>query len=470
MWEKNFYILLIPPWKRSREFGHDKATALLAGEKEIERSMKETPDNYKEAIDYLYSLQKYGIKFGLSKTTNLLAAFGNPHVGQRYIHIGGSNGKGSVGSMVESILRKAGYRVGFYSSPHLLRFSERFRINGEEMPTEAATQLVKEVKKKIHPDQPPTFFEATTTMALVYFARQQTDLAIMEVGMGGRLDATNVIEPLVSAITNIALEHQDFLGTRLVDIANEKAGIVKSGVDLVTGATQSEVIKAFDAACREKGAPFWRVGREMRYRSTRSGLAYYGIDRTLRGLKPGLMGRFQMRNAALSLGIIELLIRKGLTVLPEDMDKGLGEVRWPGRMQVVSQRPLVLLDGAHNPAASRELHEAVKAGFRYKRLVLVLGVMEDKDLEGVLHPLVSLSDYVIYTRPEYYRAADPSVLYQIGLPLKKEGEVVSRLSQAIERGRAIADPEDLILITGSLFTVGEALGYLFHDACASDPL
>jgi dihydrofolate synthase/folylpolyglutamate synthase len=432
--------------------------------------MKAKPSTYKEAIDYLYSLQKYGIKFGLSKTSNLLAAFDNPHIGQRYIHIGGSNGKGSVGSIVDCVLREAGYRVGFYTSPHLLRFTERFRVNGDEMPAETATQLIAEVMEKTHPDHPPTFFEATTAMALLYFARQQTDIAIMEVGMGGRLDATNVIQPVVSAITNIALEHQDFLGSRLLEIAKEKAGIIKGGADLVTGATQSKVIKTFEAACKEKGSPFWRLGRHFRYRSTPSGLAYYGIDRTLKGLQLGLVGQFQNRNAALALGIIELLIRKGLVVRPAHMNKGLREVRWPGRMQVVSQKPLILLDGAHNPAACRELKRAVKAGFNYKRVILILGVMEDKDLEGVLHSLLPLSDYVVYTRPEYYRAAEPSVLSQIGRPLKKEGEVIMRLSHAIDRGRAMAGPEDLILITGSLFTVGEALGYFFPNEGAWDPM
>jgi len=223
--------------------------------------------SYKEALKYLYGLQKYGIKFGLSKTSNLLKAFGSPHRGQRYIHIAGSNGKGSVAAMVESILIKSGLKVGFYSSPHLVRFTERFRINGREVSLRKAAEIASELIRVIKQRHPPTFFEVTTAMALIYFAREKADISIMEVGMGGRLDATNVISPLVSVITNISLEHQFFLGSRLMDIAKEKAGIIKRGVDLVTAATQPSIIRLFESMCEEKKAPFCRVGKDFRYRS-----------------------------------------------------------------------------------------------------------------------------------------------------------------------------------------------------------
>ncbi|MBW2144942.1 MAG: bifunctional folylpolyglutamate synthase/dihydrofolate synthase, partial [Deltaproteobacteria bacterium] len=253
--------------------------------------------SYEEAVRYLYSLQKFGIKFGLSKTSNLLKALGNPHKGQKYIHIAGTNGKGSVASFIGSILKEAGLRVGLYSSPHLVRFTERFRINDEEITSEKAESLIHELTEVFVSGEAPTFFEATTALAITYFAREKTDIAIMEVGMGGRLDATNVILPLVSVITNISLEHQFFLGARLLDIAREKAGIIKKGIDLVTGATQPAVLGLFESLAKEKKAPFWRLGKDSRYRTTESGLHYYGRKRRLNGLSLGLKGDFQARNA-----------------------------------------------------------------------------------------------------------------------------------------------------------------------------
>jgi dihydrofolate synthase/folylpolyglutamate synthase len=244
--------------------------------------MKHNTLSYREAVQYLYSLQKYGIKFGLSKTANLLKAFGNPHRGQSYVHIAGSNGKGSVAAMVESVLMKSGLRVGFYSSPHLVRFTERFRINGQEIAPKKAAAIVGELIKVIKPGQHPTFFEAVTAMALIYFARENVDISIIEVGMGGRLDATNVIRPIVTAITNISLEHQFFLGSRLLDIAKEKGGIVKTGVDLVTAANQPSIIRLFESICETKKASFWRVGKDVRYRSNGSKFSYFGLRRNFK--------------------------------------------------------------------------------------------------------------------------------------------------------------------------------------------
>jgi dihydrofolate synthase / folylpolyglutamate synthase len=416
--------------------------------------------SYEEAVQYLYSLQKYGIKFGLSKTSNLLKAFGNPHRGQAYVHIGGTNGKGSVAAMVESMLIRAGLTVGFYSSPHLVRFTERFKVRGQEISPERVAQLVVELKERVDAGEPPTFFEFTTAMALIHFAREKTDVSIMEVGMGGRLDATNVIRPKVSVITNISLDHQAFLGRRLIDIAGEKAGIIKRGVDLLTAATQPAVLRLFERVCREKGARLSRLGREIRIRVGESKFNYYGLAQDLRDLETALPGRHQCRNAALALGVIEVLKRKGFEVSEKDMREGLKASRWPGRLQTVSSNPLIVLDGAHNPGAMRALAKSVTRDLKYGRLILVLGVMADKDIPGILSAIVPAADYVVCTRPEYPRAAPPEILMQSALPLWKGGEVSPGLPQALERARAMAGPKDLILVTGSLFTVGEAMACL----------
>jgi len=426
--------------------------------------MKKDKTPYQEGVEYLYGLQKYGIKFGLSKTANLLSAFGNPHNDQKYIHIAGTNGKGSVAAFIASVLKHAGFRVGLYSSPHLVRFTERFRINDEEIAEEKAAELIDQLKTAVVRDEPPTFFEATTAMALLYFTREKTDIAIMEVGMGGRLDATNLVTPLISVITNISMEHQDFLGKRLLDIAGEKGGIIKEGIDVVTGATQPPVIRLFKSICKEKGAPIRRIGKDARYRTTGFGLHYHGIRRRFNRLQLGLEGKFQGRNAATALAVIELIEDKGFNTSSLDIREGLQRTVWPGRMHVVAENPRIMLDGAHNPAAVRALAGSIRDGRRYRRLILVIGVMEDKDIGRLLRGIVPLSDYVIYTRPVYSRAADPETLMEKAAPLGKPGEVAPLLKEALERAREIAEPEDLILVCGSLFTVGEAMSYLDPEA------
>ncbi len=421
------------------------------------KDMERQDFSYKESVSWLYSLQRFGIKFGLSKTSNLLKAFGNPHLGQRYIHIAGTNGKGSVGAMLESILMKSGLKVGFYSSPHLVSFTERFRINRELIKKDQADSLIRELKGAISQKEPPTFFEITTAMAFIYFFRNNVDIGIVEVGMGGRLDATNVINPMVSTITNIGLEHQEFLGNTIIDIAKEKGGIIKEGVDLVTAVNQPSVVGLFESLCKKKGAPFWRVGHDVLYRRLPSGLlGYYGLKDRFKNLEPGLKGRFQYRNAALSLLTLEILKRKGLTTSDEAIRLGLADPIWHGRLEKVSSNPTIILDGAHNPSAMRSLAYSIGNDFDFEQLILVLGVMEDKDISNILKGILPLANRVIYTRPAYYRAADPHHVMDMAKEFGKAGEVHFSLSTAIDRARDLADNGDLILITGSLFTVGEA--------------
>jgi dihydrofolate synthase/folylpolyglutamate synthase len=419
-----------------------------------------TNDFYKESVSWLFGLQKYGIKFGLSKTTNLMQAFGNPHRNQHYIHIAGTNGKGSVGAILESILMQAGLKVGFYTSPHLVSFTERFRINRESIPKDTAASLIREVKGVISQKEPPTFFEFTTAMTLLYFFRQSVDIAIIEAGMGGRLDATNIIDPMVSIITTIGMDHQSFLGDTIGAIAQEKGGIIKKGVDLVTAVDQPSVVKLFESLCKKKGAPFWRVGQHARYRRLPSGLlGYYGLNNRFTNLRLGLKGRFQYKNAAVALLAVELLKKKGLDVSDKAVQKGLAGPLWPGRLEEVASHPTIILDGAHNPSAMRTLAKAIKNDFAFKKLIVVIGIMSDKDIPHILGEIIPMAHRVIYTRPAYYRAANPEDLMDIAKGYGKQGEVQVPLSTAIEKAKEVADPQDLIVITGSLFTVGEAKSY-----------
>jgi dihydrofolate synthase/folylpolyglutamate synthase len=388
-----------------------------------------------------------------------MKAFGDPQKGQKYIHIGGTNGKGSVAAFLASVLKEAGLRVGFYSSPHLVRFTERFKINDREISPERCIDLIQRLKSVMNEDEPPTFFEATTAMALLYFAEENTDIAIMEVGMGGRLDATNIITPLVSVITNISLEHQDFLGNRLLDIAGEKGGIIKNGVDLVTAVTQPAVIDLYRSICAEKEAPFYRLGNDFNYRSARNGLHFFGKNYRLKNLGLGLRGKFQSRNAALAMCVIERLGAKGIKVFEKDIRDGLRNTTWPGRMHIISKEPTILVDGSHNPAAIKTLAVSIEREFKYERLILVIGVMEDKAIGPILRAIVPLSDYAFFTKPAYYRAANPESLLKEAASLKRPGEVAGNLYEAIDKAREMADPRDLIVICGSLFTAGETLTY-----------
>ncbi len=430
--------------------------------------MNHTDSLYEKAVESLYRLQKFGIKFGLSKTSNLLKAVGNPHENQKYIHIAGTNGKGSVAAFLAAILRESGLTVGMYTSPHLVRFTERFKINNKEIPQETAVDLIRKLTEVFAVGEPPTFFEATTALALMYFAREKTDISIMEVGMGGRLDATNVITPMVSVITNISMEHKAYLGSRLVDIAAEKGGIIKNDVDLVTGVTQPSVIRLYESMTAERKARMWRVGKDTRYRISGSKLHFYGNIHRFTGLRPGLKGNFQARNAAVALTAIERLEEKGIGITSQAVYDGLEKTSWPGRMQIIQKNPMIMLDGAHNPAAAKVLAGALKKDFRYGRLILVIGIMEDKEIGSILKSIVPVADYVIFTRPAYSRAADPEKLIKRASSLNRPGHVIQDLNKALNEAKKMAGTDDLILVTGSLFTVGEAMSYLCPETCAHE--
>ncbi|MBF0477239.1 MAG: bifunctional folylpolyglutamate synthase/dihydrofolate synthase [Deltaproteobacteria bacterium] len=420
-------------------------------------------DTADQAVDYLYCLQKFGIKFGLNSTQNLLAGLGDPHVGQKYVHIAGSNGKGSVAATLQTMLTAAGYRVGLYTSPHLVRFNERFRIGNTEISDAAVLDMTNALMKAMSSDEPPTFFEAVTAMALAYFKEQAVDLAIMETGMGGRLDATNVITPQVCMITEISLEHQDLLGTTLNQIAFEKAGIIKPQVPIITTARQPAALEVIEKRCHDLQAPLIRIGRDVRYRANRNhGFDYYGLEEQLRGLVPALKGHHQFRNMAGALATAEVLRQQGWSLTQEHLVAGLTQVQWPGRLEKVLDHPPVYLDGAHNPAAAKVLAEELKDLAAGRKLTLVLGIMADKDKSGILRLLVPLADNLILTRTAYARAADPAELAGL-LPAGHHNVTIEpSLPQAIELAIRTAGDNGLAVITGSLFTVGEAKAYFSH--------
>jgi len=422
-------------------------------------------DAYQQSLDYLYSLEKFGMIFGLTQVERILNAIGNPHREIQAIHIGGTNGKGSTAAMMGSILQKEGYRVGVYTSPHLIRFTERIKVNGKEIEEEEVAALAEWMKKEIEAagiTPPFTFFDFTTAMALYYFKQKLVDLAVLEVGLGGRLDSTNVVDPLISIITNIAKDHEEYLGKSILKIAGEKTGIIKKGRPLITAATQPQVLRLFSKICKENRSPYFRVGKEFRYVRAEDGdFDYEGLNRKLWSIHLNLRGFHQVINATTALGAMEVLEDLGYRVSTDAMVDGLKEVDWPGRLEMVSFSPRVILDGAHNPAGALVLKESLGKEFQYQHLVLLIGIMKDKDIQSMLDLLAPLADHIILTKPHTDRAAPPVLLKKALGQNGKKAEIAEDLKQAVERGLSLAQKEDLLCITGSLYTVGEARAY-FH--------
>lgn len=416
-----------------------------------------SPPEYAKAVDYLYGLQKFGIKFGLNSTKNILDRLGNPQQHFRSIHIAGTNGKGSTAAMLSSILKEHGFRVGLYTSPHLVRFTERFQIDNREATPERILSVFEKIRPLLNDREPPTYFEMVTAMAFLYFAEEKVDWAVVEVGMGGRLDATNLIRPEVSVITTVSFDHQEYLGNTLPAIAREKAGIIKNGIPVVTGVRQPSAQSAIKTACLKNGAPLFRLGVDYHIRRNPNGsFQYRGPGWQLPSVEIGLVGPHQAQNAATALATLEVLERKGAFVLDRDaILRGLSSTRWPARLEVLHERPLIILDGAHNAPGAEALREALKTSFTYRRLHLVLGIMADKDIRGIFRRLLPLAETVIFTQPKYARAASAEELMRLAGPAASGAHVIPDPASAIEQARLLADPDDLICITGSLYFAGE---------------
>lgn len=413
---------------------------------------------YHDSIEYLFGLQKHGIKFGLNSTLRILERVGNPHEKLRFIHIAGTNGKGSTAAMLSSMLREHGLKVGLYTSPHLVRFTERFRIDDQEVKPERILKTFDRIYETLDPREVPTFFEMTTAMGFLYFAEERVDWAVVETGMGGRLDATNVIRPQVSIITNVSFDHQEYLGYTLSAIARQKAGIVKENVPLISGACQPLVVGILKATCYKMHAPLYLLRKDFKVRRNGDGsFMYQGLRKRWNSLDVNLAGSHQMQNAALALASLEVLERRGLFSIDSDaVQRGLVRVYWPARLEVLSRDPLIILDGAHNPQGAEALRDALRRkSFPYRKLHLIVGIMADKDIRGMLKTLLPLAETVIFTQPRYVRAASPEMLRRLARPFLKQHYVIADPASAIEQAKRLAEPEDLICITGSLYFAGE---------------
>jgi dihydrofolate synthase/folylpolyglutamate synthase len=426
---------------------------------------------YNACLNELFSLRRLRMKLRLDTIRGVLARLENPHQRFKSVHIAGTNGKGSTAAHLAATLNTAGYRTGLFTSPHLIRFNERFRIDGHAAGDDevvAAFHHVRHAQRQN--EEHMTFFEMCAAMAFWIFARRKVDWAVIETGMGGRLDATNVLIPEVSVITNIALDHQIYLGNTLADIAREKAGIIKPGIALVTGVKQPPTRLVIKETAHRQKAPVYRLGKafRVRRRSTNNDFSYFGLDTTLYNLKTALSGSHQVDNAAMAIAACELINRKHPTVNPDAIRKGLIRVTWPGRLQIISQDPMVILDGAHNLAAAKLLARHLRQHLGRRKLVLVIGILDDKAFNGMLAVLAPFCSRVIATQPNYSRALPPQQVAEAARKHVAQVSVKATVAEAIDHALATIGPDEAVCVAGSLYLVGEALAY-FENTNAPDP-
>jgi dihydrofolate synthase / folylpolyglutamate synthase len=411
---------------------------------------------YRSAIEFLYSLRWFGAKFGLENTLKLAALAGNPHDKLRFIHVAGTNGKGSTCAMLESIYRAAGLRVGLFTSPHLVSFRERIQVNRRPVSENEVVRLVAQMRSLLSgfpAEHHPTFFEVVTVMALRYFAEQECDLVIWETGLGGRLDATNIVTPLAGIITNVQFDHQQWLGDTLEKIAAEKSGIIKPNVPVFTAADEPEALSVIVKTAKEKKAPLMRV-------------TAHHASRIPRLASLPLSGRHQRLNAALALAAVKALQGK-LPAGEAAIRTGLDSVHWPGRLQLIT-RPSgrkVLLDGAHNAAGARSLAAALNEFFPSRRLTLVLGILGDKDWQAICKILAPLAARIFTVPVGSERTALPAALAEVCRTANPKIQATSCAS--LKEAFSESARDDFILVAGSLYLVGEATELLGLSSSAA---
>ena len=427
--------------------------------------------NCQQAQHFLDQLQLFKIKLGLDSMRHFLARIGDPQQRLRCVHIAGTNGKGSVGAALHSMLAAAGYKTGFYTSPHLSSVRERFQINGAYIGREDFARLISRIASILDGRQ-ITYFECTTALALLWFAERQTDFVVLETGMGGRLDATNVVTPLVSLITNVSMDHEQHLGGTLAEIAAEKAGIIKPGVPVVSGAAEDESGRVISETCAERQAPLFLFGRDFNGIKSDALWQYQGLDRLkLADLPMPLRGGHQISNCSLALAAMQLLRQQGWAITEQAIRSGLAQTRWPGRLEYFrSQDRQFLLDGAHNPAGAAALRDALRSEFSRQRLILVWGAMADKDISTALREVAPLADVIILTKAaESERAASPEQL-AAALPEELRCKAVAAASaqEAVAQASSLAAAEDLICVSGSLYLVGAVRQLLLGGLCNAE--
>ncbi len=421
------------------------------------------------AVEYIQARARFGIKPGLERIAFLLQGLGAPHEQLRFVHVAGTNGKGSTCFFIAQMLQAAGYRVGLYTSPYLIAFAERMSVNGVPITSHelvSFTERVRRVAETVADNQflEPTEFEIITALSFLFFVERKVDLVVLETGLGGRYDATNIVIPEVSVITNVDLDHTEILGKSVKEISFDKSGIIKEKIPVVTGAENAALAVVTNVA-KEKQSPMFVAKRDLSIVSEQikgmygQRFSYFGMHRDFLGLDMRMLGMHQLTNAGIALGVIEVLQDIGYDIDEVAIRSGLSTAVWSGRFEVIHENPLVVLDGAHNPAGARALARAL-SDLLIDRYVLIIGVLGDKDIAGITQAVVPNSVYVIVTEPDVARAASANLVAEFvskctvgDTPI----EVNEHIVQAVARGVLLAQQLSLSLcIMGSLYTVAQA--------------
>ncbi|WP_010252007.1 bifunctional folylpolyglutamate synthase/dihydrofolate synthase [Acetivibrio cellulolyticus] len=421
--------------------------------------------NYDEALNYIHGTLKFGIKLGLESIETLLSLMGNPQDKLKYVHVAGTNGKGSTVTFISSILIEAGYKVGIYTSPSIERFSERIKVNSTEIDGDDLGRITGFVKENVDIMVSkygiyPTEFEIVMAIAFQYFYEMECDIVVLEVGLGGRFDATNIIkDPLVSVITTISYDHMDRLGDTLEKIAFEKGGIIKNGSDVVVFPQPEGVMNVISGICEDRKASLHIVdfktikikscsidGQEFAYKVWNS-------------LKISLLGEYQVKNAAVALNTIELLREKGYKISDNSIEKGLFNAKWPGRLEVLSKQPVFLIDGAHNGEGAAALAMVLKAYFPGKKILFIVGALKDKEISSIIEPTLPLAKGYITVTPDSGRALPSKDLADFVLQYCKNVLVSDTIVEAVKTSLSLVSEDDIICAYGSLYYIGKVRSF-----------
>ncbi len=438
--------------------------------------MENIEQAYKEALEYLYSFVDFSMqkadtyspeRFKLERMVRLAEALGNPHLAYPTIHVAGTKGKGSVCILCATALKEAGYRVGLYTSPHLDDYAERIQINGDFIRHKELVEMVEQIKPQVAAIPELTTFEITTALAFAYFARQKVDTAVIEVGLGGRLDATNVVQPVVSAITSISYDHMHLLGNTITAIAGEKAGIVKAGVPVVSAPQVDEARVVIERVARERGCKLTEIGRDVLFEGVNHSLEGQTIHVWQANGRPPdditlgipFLGEHQAANAATAYAILQIYNEGSLKVSRQAVEQGFRSAFWPGRFEIVQQKPAVVLDCAHNRDSAAKLAQTVEQYYPGKKVVLVFGASEDKDIQGMLAELMPMVKTLVAVRSFHPRAIDPDKLVEMAGSYGRDIDCIEDIPQAVERAQQLVGQDGLVLVTGSIFVVAEARKY-----------
>lgn len=422
--------------------------------------------NYNEAMSYIENTAKFGSNFGTERTEKILELLGNPHKELKCIHIAGTNGKGSTTAMISKILIEAGFKVGMYTSPFIEEFEERIQINGQNIPkcdlAKVVTKVSEAVEKVIELGyEHPTEFEIITCAMFLYYYEEKVDYAVIEVGLGGRMDSTNVITPLVSVITSISFDHMQILGNTLDKIAFEKGGIIKEKVPVVLYPQEKEAEEVIRKICEEKNSDLILVNRDsVEYVDKDLSNEYYQnfIVKTKENryeVQLSLLGTHQILNCSVALHTIDELIKQGINIKKQHIYKALKEVKWPGRLEIMRKNPLVVLDGAHNIDGITNLKNSVERYFKYNKMVLILGILADKQVEDMVSTITPMAHKIIAVTPHSYRAENSNILMQVIKKHNENCEAMDDYEEAYKKALSYCNEDDLILISGSLYMIGD---------------